>query len=134
MSFRAQPLPSIQTPISIGELLDKISILEIKAERIIDSQKLKNVNDELGALRAIASNFLLDGNISNLINELKIVNIAIWDVENILRECEGRQDFGDDFISSARAVYKNNDRRAEIKKILNTIFGSTLVEEKHHSS
>ncbi len=120
-------------PISAGELIDKITILRIKAERIGDAAKLANVRRELDLLEAIAAEHLtpspeLDAQTSDLL----AVNAGLWDVEDAKRDCERRQDFGPDFVALARRVYLDNDRRAAIKREINRLTGSEIVEEKSH--
>jgi tetratricopeptide (TPR) repeat protein len=124
--------PPLQIPAAIGELLDKIAILEIKSERIPDSAKRRNVARELELLQQLRrergfSNASLD----ELARELKRTNSALWDIEDAIRKCERQGDFGPAFIELARSVYKENDRRSEIKRQINMMFGSTIVEEKY---
>jgi peptide methionine sulfoxide reductase MsrA len=119
----------ITVPVSVGEVLDKISILQIKSERITNPDKLSNVVRELTYL-AEAVKYR---RYSELETELKQVNEALWDVEDKLRIAEKRQDFGDNFIALARSVYVLNDQRAEIKRQINLIAGSELVEEKSYA-
>jgi tetratricopeptide (TPR) repeat protein len=122
-------------PISWGELLDKITILEIKAARITDADKLRNVKHELDLLRALeARSGAASDEQNGLVAELKSVNEALWDIEDAIRECEHRQDFDAEFIELARSVYKTNDRRAEIKKKINLLRNSDLIEEKSYRS
>ena len=125
---RTDPL---RLPGSPGELLDRISILEIKSRRIADSAKLANVARELAALReaaqALPSVVELTG---GLMNDLRVVNERLWDIEDAIRGHEARGDFGASFIELARSVYKNNDIRAAIKKRINELFGSPIIEEK----
>ena len=124
----------ILAPISTGELLDKITILEIKAQRITDAGKLRNVDKELTTLRAVIGEFVvLDDLGLGLMDELREINNALWDVEDKLREYETRQDFGEHFIRLARSVYISNDKRALVKKKLNELTGSVLVEEKSYT-
>jgi len=123
----------LQIPGSIGELFDKITILEIKAARIDDANKLRNVSNELALLRALESRFPRRENHAQLVAELKNVNEALWEIEDAIRDCERRSEFGAEFVSLARSVYKTNDRRAEIKKQLNVLHGSRIVEEKNYA-
>jgi len=129
----------VTVPISVGELLDKITILEIKAERIGDAAKRANIDHELGLLRerrdalGLARAKAAD-EIDRLVGELGQVNRRLWDVEDDLRRLEARQEFGRDFVALARSVYRENDRRAEIKRALNRLTGSALVEEKSYSA
>jgi hypothetical protein len=121
----------IHAPISIGELIDKITILELKLEFLTDSTKLENVKTELTHL-----NNTLDAlTIPDIVPEretLKLVNRRLWHIENLKRECEKNQTFGEEFIEAARQVYLKNDLRAEIKRRINTIVGSTIIEEKSY--
>jgi len=127
------PLGPINVEISPGELIDKITILEIKRERLVDAAKLKNVQSELAMLeasrdRAIAPSDELTG----LTAELREVNEALWQVEDELRQSERAGDFGPRFIELARSVYQRNDRRASIKRQINQWLGSRLMEEKSY--
>ena len=107
----------LQIPGSIGELFDKITILEIKAARIKDSGKLQHFRHELELLRGLQAKYgPSNDEQAYLVTELKSVNEALWDIEDDIRDCERRQDFGEEFISLARSIYKTNDRRAAIKK------------------
>ena len=125
---------SIKIELSIGELLDKISILQIKAERIDDPSKVKNINKELDVLRSLWNDSpYSDTNLSSEINELKNINEALWDIEDKIRDKERNQVFDKDFIELARSVYFTNDKRAEIKRIINGKTGSELIEEKSYS-
>jgi len=123
----------MRAPIAIGELIDKITILEIKSERIADPGKLRNVAVELAALRELKRGAGLDTpDMEPYSRELKSLNAALWDIEDGLRELEARQDFGARFIELARGVYQNNDRRAQVKQRINLAFGSEIVEEKSY--
>ena len=125
----------LQIPGSIGELFDKITVLEIKAERIADPAKLGNVRHELQLLRALALQCGAgSARQGELIAELRQVNEVLWVIEDDIRDCERRQDFGADFIALARAVYKTNDRRAAIKKEINLMHGSAIIEEKSYAA
>jgi Family of unknown function (DUF6165) len=122
----------ILAPISAGELVDKITILRVKAERI-DAAKRANVAKELALLEALAREALpLSERLDALTGELTEVNAALWDIEEGKRDCERRQDFGAEFVRLARAVYRENDRRAAIKRAINAETGSELVEEKSY--
>jgi hypothetical protein len=123
----------VQIPVSIGELFDKIAILEIKSAVVDDPLKLQRVEHELSLLRAIEIQFSWSGS-DDLVAELKRTNEALWKIEDAIRDCERRKDFGSEFISLARSVYELNDRRAELKKQLNTLHGSDIVEEKNYAS
>jgi hypothetical protein len=134
MSARAISPQDVMVPISVGELIDKIVILEIKAERIKNANQLANIANELGALRAVRLGEVDRVRLDALSAELKRVNAKLWDVEDSIRECDARGDFGDDFIELARAVYRFNDERARLKKAINVESGSRLVEEKSYKS
>jgi hypothetical protein len=124
---------SVSVPVSIGELYDKISILEIKAERIPDKRKLENIESELLLLSDVARSLpQLDSFLFELNGQLKSVNEALWDCEEAIRDCERRQEYGQEFVGTARAIHRNNDRRAEIKRQINLLSGSSLVEEKSY--
>ena len=123
----------LQIPGSMGELFDKITILEVKAARIKDSGKLQHVRHELELLRGLQAKYgPSNDEQAYLVAELKSVNEALWDIEDDIRDCERRQDFGEEFISLARSVYKTNDRRAAVKKEINILRRSIIVEEKSH--
>ncbi len=124
----------VTVPISVGELLDKITILEIKAERIADRVKRANVARELDALLRCRDGLGLRGpDLDRLVAELGRVNRRLWEVEDDLRRLEKTETFDADFIRLARSVYRENDRRAEIKREINRVTGSQLVEEKSYS-
>jgi len=125
---------SIKIELSIGELLDKISILQIKAERITDPLKLENINRELDVLMSLwDDSHYSDKKLVSELNELKKINEELWEIEDKIREKERNQVFDDGFIELARAVYITNDKRAEIKRIINSKTGSELIEEKSYS-
>lgn len=134
MNAPAEPVgAALNIPGSVGELFDKIAILEIKAARIRDPAKLSNVERELALLRGLESRFPAPGDEqARWFAELRQVNAALWDVEDAIRDCERRQDFGESFIALARSVYKTNDRRAEIKRQINRLHNSAIVEEKSY--
>jgi hypothetical protein len=122
----------ILIPVSAGELVDKITILRVKAARI-DPSKRANVTKELALLEAVAARDLSDvQGLEALTADLQAVNAALWDVEEGKRDCERRQDFGPAFIALARRVYVENDRRAAIKRRINEAAGSDLIEEKSY--
>jgi len=124
---------SILAPISAGELIDKITILRVKAERIGDPAKEANVRKELALLEATAAEHLpVSDELVRLTAELTAVNAALWDIEDGKRDCERRQDFGPDFVALARRVYMDNDRRAAVKRAINAAAGSEIVEEKSY--
>lgn len=125
----------IQAPISLGELIDKITILEIKAVNIGDAAKLKNVTHELNILNDKVSSLLDEtgqAKLSPLKQALKDINQELWVIEDDIRDCERDKDFSDKFIQLARAVYFTNDKRAAVKKDINLAFGSELIEEKSY--
>ena len=123
----------LSIPVSVGEIMDKITIHEIKAERILDAEKLANVTAELDTLRPLVTHDALNtASIKALVAELKDINEALWDIEDDIREREYAKDFGEAFIALARAVYVTNDKRAEVKKQINLATGSTLIEEKSY--
>jgi transcriptional regulator of nitric oxide reductase len=123
----------IEVPVSPGELLDKITILEIKLERMTDPVKLQNVRTELGLLRASWSRSVREDQvIRGLHVQLKEVNEALWDIEDAIRDKERLREFDDHFVELARSVYITNDRRSNIKKDLNERLGSRLIEEKSY--
>ena len=119
-------------PISLGELIDKITILEIKSERIDDPKKSANIRRELDLLLAVPTP-APTAEAARLKSELKRVNEMLWEIEDLIRICEREQDFGPDFVALARSVYQTNDRRSAIKRQINDLSGSTLVEEKSYS-
>ena len=126
-------LDKILAEISAGELIDKITILEIKKTKISDINKLKDVEKELSSLNSTFKNITTDvSKIQKLINNLKTVNLKLWDIENEKRLAEKNRDFGEKFIELARNVYKNNDERAKIKLEINNILGSNIKEVKSH--
>ena len=133
MSPRDIPPQDILVPISVGELMDKITILEIKSERLKNPSLLENVTHELTALRAVRLGDVDRVMLDKLSAELKRVNAKLWDVEDAIRECEARSDFGPSFIELARAVYLLNDERSRLKKAINLASGSRLIEEKSYS-
>ena len=125
---------AILTPCSIGELIDSITILRLKAGRIAEESKLANVRRELAQLEALAeAEDLLGGALDPLVRALEAVNARLWDVEDAIRICERRGDFGPRFVELARAVYVSNDERAAIKRTINNLCGSDLVEEKSYA-
>jgi len=121
----------VSIPVSVGELFDKITILEIKSSRITDADKLKNVQNELAHLNN-AVNALTIPDVSELVAELKSVNMLLWGIEDYKRLCERQQKFDSTFVEAARQVYLKNDKRAAIKKEINAVCGSTIVEEKSY--
>ena len=126
-------MSEILAPVSFGELLDKIAILQIKSERMSDPAKVANVRKELEALSATwLAHPAAQQHLVELRAALKDVNERLWDIEDEIRDCERRQDFGAEFVRLARAVYFENDERARIKKAINLALGSAYVEEKSY--
>ena len=123
----------IETPISAGEFLDKISILKIKSFKIKDEEKLKNIKFELEHLNKILEEKLSDyEHLKERGEELYQVNVSLWNIEDQIRECEKRKQFDEDFIFLARSVYITNDKRFEIKNKINEECGSNFKEEKSY--
>ena len=126
-------LDKILAEISAGELIDKITILEIKKIKINDAEKLEYIEKELLSLNDTFKKFIPDpSKIQTQISNLKSVNLKLWDIENGKRLAEKNNDFGKQFIELARNVYKNNDKRAKIKLEINNILGSNIKEVKSH--
>jgi len=126
-------MKEILVPVSPGEMLDKITILEIKAERISDPEKVANVRHELDLLNSVwVKAVQITATVTALKQRMKSINEALWDIEDDIRDQEKAKDFGHEFIRLARAVYVTNDQRAEAKKELNLHLGSNIVEEKSY--
>lgn len=126
-----RPLP---VPISPGELLDKISILEIKTERIDNPQKRANVEREFDLLTGLwHAEAAESAEITQMRAELKALNEKLWEIEDAIRDCEREGDFGDRFVELARGVYKTNDQRAALKRRINEALGSKILEEKSYA-
>jgi hypothetical protein len=125
----------ILAEISVGELFDKITILKIKTQKIQDSEKLTNIKHELNFLNNQASNINVKDqeSLNKNINKLQSINEELWDIENYKRECEANKDFGEKFIELSRDVHFKNDIRAQIKKEINLLTDSIIVEEKEYS-
>ena len=125
----------LQVPVSVGEVLDKITILQIKLAHISDAAKRVNIQKELDALLPlVASDAFTTDQMQGLMAELKAVNETLWKIEDDIREKEAVKNFNAEFIRLARSVYITNDKRAEIKKKINLATGSDLVEEKSYES
>jgi len=123
----------ILIPVSVGELVDKITILEIKSNLITDTEKLKNIDKELSALKKVLDSLNLDSdNFSNMYTDLLDTNMKLWQIEDEIRILEKKNDFGENFISLARDVYITNDIRFDIKNKINDFFGSSYKEEKSY--
>ncbi len=124
---------TLLTPVSPGEVIDKITILQIKYEKINNKNKLKNIKNELNLLLPLINKKKYETlEIQNLMKNLKKVNHSLWNIEDNIREKEKFKEFDDEFIELARSVYKTNDKRAEIKKEINVYTGSNLLEEKSY--
>ena len=125
----------ILVEVSVGELLDKISILEIKQEKIKDAESLKFIKDEYGVLKSeLDKNIKTDENLKNLFNSLKEINSKLWVIEDDKRMCEKNKDFGEKFIKLSRDVHFLNDNRAKIKLEINNHTGSKIKEIKEYTS
>ncbi|MCM2290767.1 DUF6165 family protein [Allorhizobium sp. BGMRC 0089] len=122
----------IEVPVSWGELIDKITILEIKSERIADEAKRANVERELILLTERRKPVENHEAVRAITAELRAVNTALWEIEDDIRDCERAGDFGSRFIELARSVYITNDRRADLKREINSALGSAIVEEKSY--
>ncbi len=125
-------MTDLLVPVSVGELLDKIAILRIKGERIAEPSKLANIRKELAALEEVARAVPPGPALDALVADLKRVNEALWDIEDDIRALDARGDFGEGFVRLAQAVYRTNDRRAALKREINRLTGSALVEEKSY--
>ena len=132
MSSKIKYLSTILAPISIGELIDKITILEIK-QMYMTGIQLKNINKEMKLLKNILQDKNLEINI-DLIKNLKKINKKLWEIEDNIRIKECNQEFDEEFIKLARSVYIENDKRASIKKEINQTYNSDLVEEKSYKN
>tara|TARA_B100000242_G_scaffold127760_1_gene90136 strand:+ start:180 stop:569 length:390 start_codon:yes stop_codon:yes gene_type:complete len=121
--------------VSIGELLDKISILEIKLEKIKDKEKLKFINNELSILKSqLEKNVKSDDKVNNLYKSLKEINTKLWNIEDNKRQCEKDKDFGENFIKLSRDVHFLNDDRAKVKLEINNYTGSVIKEIKEYTN
>ena len=126
-------IDKILAEISAGELFDKITILEIKKAKISNKEKLNNIEKELSSLNETVKKYIPNqSSISNYINDLKNINLKLWDIEDGKRAAEKNKDFGEKFIELARNVYKYNDERAKIKLAINTSLGSNIKEVKSY--
>ena len=126
---------NIKVDISPGELIDKMTILEIKLSNISDKNKLKNIQSEYDVIRGTYLQSIppTEG-LTRLVSELKAVNETLWVIEDDIRECERCNEFGHKFIELARSVYKTNDRRAILKRRINMLLDSSIIEEKSYRS
>ena len=132
--FKEPFILDILIPASAGELIDKITILEIKLKNIVDPVKNRNVSIELEALsKCFEENIIQSNEIEELKTNLKQVNSALWNIEDDIRQCEQAGEFGEKFVELARSVYKQNDKRAALKKEINILLGSSIIEEKSYA-
>ena len=122
----------INTPVSLGELMDKISILKIKKKNIQNKKKLININEELLLLEETLLKSVNDKKADKYMNELIKINLELWKIEDDIRDCERNKQFDQKFIDLARAVYFTNDQRSQIKLDINNYFGSKIVEVKSY--
>ena len=125
----------ILAEISVGELFDKITILNIKTKKISDNDKLQNIHTELKTLNDQSKKITISDTqaLNDLVLKLQQINEDLWDIENFKRECEAKKDFGESFIKLSRDVHFKNDKRAIIKKEINLLSNSQIVEEKEYS-
>lgn len=124
---------NVKVEISIGEFFDKVTILEIKNERIKDTAKLSNINKELSALNALLAALPFSReDVAAEVSELKQINESLWEIEDDIRDQESKKQFDDKFVELARAVYITNDKRSDVKRQINLKLGSDFVEEKSY--
>ena len=124
---------TVKVDVAPGELIDKITILLIKSERMDDPDKIANVQLELDILQAIHESSIPGlPALDDLTAKLKRVNEALWEIEDDIRACEAERDFGDTFVRLARSVYRTNDERAQLKRDINVLLGSQILEEKSY--
>ena len=124
----------ISSEISAGELLDKMSILEIKMDKIKDTNGLNEINKEYSILKLAKDTHIeFSDEIKKLYAEIKKINLKLWNIEDQIRICEKKKDFGENFINLARSVYLNNDKRSKIKSEINKILGSNIKEIKQYA-
>ena len=121
----------IQIPVSIGELYDKYTILEIKKQKMVDIEKLEMIDKELKYLKQYTDNFTLD---VTILNKLRHVNKTLWDIEDNIREKEKKKEFDKEFIELARSVYITNDKRSKLKNEINVLLKSDFFEIKSYSN
>lgn len=125
---------TILVPISPGELIDKITILQIKQAEIDEPERLANVEHELTLLAGVQSQSVPESpELGDLTAQLKSINEELWQIEDDIRECERSGDFGSRFVELARSVYRTNDRRSQVKRLINELLGSSLIEEKSYA-
>ena len=126
-------MENIQVPVSPGEVMDKITILEIKLERMIDPEKIANVKNELSLLQETWTDYIREDRIlAGLRSQLKTLNETLWKIEDDIREKERAKEFDEGFIDLARNVYITNDRRSTVKREINLHLGSEVIEEKSY--
>ncbi|WP_420549348.1 DUF6165 family protein [Curvivirga sp.] len=123
---------TLTAPVSWGELIDKITILEIKLENMTDPEKLVNVKHEHTVLSQTRDSYTLPAGLMELTAQLKNINQQLWNIEDDIRDQERQKDFGEKFVELARSVYFTNDKRAALKKDVNILMGSDVVEEKSY--
>ena len=125
----------ILSEISAGELFDKITILQIKMEKIQDPEKQIIINKELTSLNeTLTKHIEMNQDLEALMGELKNINLQLWDIEEVKRECERQKDFGDTFVQLARRVYQDNDKRAKVKAAINKLTNSNISEVKSYKA
>ena len=124
----------INIPVSLGELVDKISILRIKKKNIMDKEKLILINEELSLLESILTKTIESKKIKKDLDDLMNINLELWKIEDEIRDCEKIKNFDQKFIDLARSVYITNDKRSKIKLQINNNFGSTLAEVKSYET
>ena len=123
----------VNIPVSLGELLDKISILEIKSKKISNDSKLTNIKKELNGLKKVLEDLNFNfSETNNLYEQLYKINLTLWEIEDSIRILEKNEDFGKQFVELARSVYITNDKRFEVKNEINKLFNSEYVEEKSY--
>ena len=122
----------ISTPVSLGELIDKISILHIKNINIKDEEKLKLIREELELLNQTLNKHIKNNDIQNYLDSLIEINSKLWVIEDDIRDCERKKKFDQTFLDLARSVYFTNDKRSEVKLEINKKFGSKIIEVKSY--
>ena len=122
----------ISTPVSLGELVDKISILHIKSIKIKDNEKLRIVKEELSLLEQTLNDYIKSDDIKTFLDSLIDINSKLWIIEDDIRDCERNKKFDQEFVDLARSVYFTNDKRSEIKLEINKTFGSKIIEVKSY--
>jgi hypothetical protein len=133
MSNDPPPAAVVAIEVSVGELIDKLTILQIKRDHVADPDKLRNIEFELAVLTAARDRALSPSkDLDDLMTRLKRVNEELWDIEDAIRRCEAARDFGPRFVEVARSVYRKNDLRSRLKREINELLGSVIVEEKDY--